>query len=1112
MTIEENILAILAQEAGLKGREIAQRLGVENSAANAALFQLKTRRLAQQDAAYRWWLIQPGEAAPANQRATADTTLARLCRYYLHCLSLDDEAGVSVFARSQHAPDYVELPALPDFDPEQRAVSSHPGVSALFHRLRRGTSRQAPFLGYPVRLRFHRSARGWEGFFVEPLLLFEFADDGSHSESGPMLTGEMPTFNFRVVRVFAAGNDQHVMEEAAALAEELGLDGAELPELDELMTRFVEIRSGWDWKEAINPAELSGGTPLADINEAGIYNRAVVFGCERSPYTKGLEQELAKLQTFSEANYGPTALGAWLNRKVTSRRAASTSDAELLEPLPLNSEQREAVEKSLSQPLTVITGPPGTGKSQVVSSLLINAAKRGLRVLFASKNNKAVDVVESRVNALGPRPILLRLGRGLYQANLAQYLTNLLASRANEEDAHNHREAAADYSRLTEQIRATQQRASKVIELRNAVDAAERAVETLRTELGEDWFQHFRSLRADKLSASAANLRAAAELADRSRQPFLTKLLWFLHRKTRIQSLRAAALNSLPVMRNAALETPALPQSDADVSHWLDAARHLGTRAEQARAIAHYSALLAALSAGDRIEELSRLLARLSHECAEKSLGVWESWLRLAPTRLTPEDRHTLGEFSATLRLIAQADEGGAAIGREVFARYYRLFPKLGNQLPCWAVTSLSARGRVPLEPGFFDLLIVDEASQCDIASILPLLYRAKAAVVIGDPMQLKHISAISPRRDRQLLEQHGLTDTHMSWAFSENSVFDLASPLAASEDIVMLRDHHRSHADVIGFSNEHFYEGRLRVATNYDRLESPSRGEPAVRWIHVQGNVVRRGSGAMNEAEAHAVIRELERMVIRQGYRGSIGVVTPFRAQANRIRDLIHAHPQANGLLSQGELLVDTVHRFQGDERDVMIFSPVVSTGMPDGATSFLRKTGNLFNVAITRARASLVVVGDRGAAKASGIEHLSAFAEYVAARANTKEADADSHSPDYDAGPVYPTAARPDLVSDWERTFYGHLYAAGLRPIPQFDVEKYTLDFALLSGSRRLDIEVDGERYHRDWNGELLRRDQLRNMRLIELGWDVMRFWVYELRDNMAACVERVRLWAKS
>ncbi|MEN9763143.1 MAG: hypothetical protein RI906_2969, partial [Pseudomonadota bacterium] len=80
-----------------------------------------------------------------------------------------------------------------------------------------------------------------------------------------------------------------------------------------------------------------------------------------------------------------------------------------------------------------------------------------------------------------------------------------------------------------------------------------------------------------------------------------------------------------------------------------------------------------------------------------------------------------------------------------------------------------------------------------------------------------------------------------------------------------------------------------------------------------------------------------------------------------------------------KAELLVDTVHRFQGDERDVMIFSPVVSHGITPGALGFLRSNGNLFNVAITRARGLLHVVGDRNAASACGVDYLEKFASYV-------------------------------------------------------------------------------------------------------------------------------------
>jgi len=703
---------------------------------------------------------------------------------------------------------------------------------------------------------------------------------------------------------------------------------------------------------------------------------------------------------------------------------------------------------------------------------------------------------------------LLRLGRGQYQTNLSQYLTTLLASRATPEDDENFREAQREYSLLTAKIRELQNKAQKIVELRNSVDAAEQKAEAVRREIGEERFGQFCSLDPNTLQQEAEHLLAAAGRASRERQPMLVRLFWLAIRDSRLTALCRVSENVRKSLESVGIRVPTNPITDAQVAAWISASTELHRCSEQVRLVSVYSKQLNLLSAGKRLEDLTPELARLKSDGATKSMRVWEAWLRLAPTRLNQQERQALGDFNAVLRLLAQSDQQNQFAGREVFARYFKLFPKLVSQLPCWAITSLIAR-RIPFEPGFFDLLVVDEASQCDIASLLPLLFRAKAAVIIGDPMQLRHISGISPRRDRDLLQQHGLAETHINWAFSENSVFDLASPLASADDIIMLRDHHRSHADIIEFSNQHFYEGRLRVATNYDRLRRPSLDAPAVRWIQVEGAATRPGSGALNDAEARAVVQELERIVLQQGYRGSVGVVTPFRAQANRISDLLHAHPNANLLLRNGELLVDTVHRFQGDERDMMIFSPVVSRGISDGAVGFLRKTGNLFNVAITRARAVLVVVGDMGAAKNADIKHLSAFVRYFERMSTNAHRTGELNAEDYDGGPLYPTVARPESVSDWERLFYAKLYRAGLRPIPQYDVEKFTLDFALIADRRRLNIEVDGERYHRDWTGELLHRDQLRNMRLIELGWDVMRFWVYELRDYMPKCVERVNRW---
>jgi very-short-patch-repair endonuclease len=747
----------------------------------------------------------------------------------------------------------------------------------------------------------------------------------------------------------------------------------------------------------------------------------------------------------------------------------------------------------------------------VVTSILVNAAWQGKTVLFASKNNKAVDVVETRVNALGPRPVLLRLGaKHDYQARLASYLVSLLAATATADDQAAYEECMAIHTRLQQRSDALDTEFQAIVQLRNEVDALEQHVEGPRQDVGEEIFRRMRSIDRDEFLHAAASVQTAINRADGDKQPFLRKLVWPLVRNGRFEQLSVAISPIREVSQHLGLVTPDGAIDTSTVNEWIRYGHRLYERAAQVAEAQSYFARLVSLTQAHSIEELSRLRRSLVSDLAANSGSLWQAWLRLQPARMSREQRQLLGDYSALLQMIVAANNENRPFGRDVSRRYHQLFPKVTSILPCWAVTSLSARGRIPFEPEFFDLLVVDEASQCDIASALPLLFRAHRAVVIGDPMQLRHISTLSKQQDQQLLSKHGLVDDYPGWAYSPRSLFDLASSLCRSEDIVALRDHHRSHADIIEFSNEMFYEGRLRVATNYDYLRRPRQDEPAVRWIHVQGRTVRPGTGgAVNEEEAHKVVAEIERL-LGQGYRGSVGVVSPFRAQAIRIRDLVYQRDDLSSRLNQMDFLSETVHKFQGDERDVMIFSPVISVGVPDTALGFLRSNPNLFNVAITRARAALVVVGDRSAALNCGVDYLSKFASYIGHIGDARQTS--EHNVNRAYGPDYPPVAQPEHVSDWERLFYRAAYAKGLRPIPQYQVEKYVLDFALMADDRRLNIEIDGERYHRNWDGELCRRDQIRNQRLFELGWDVIRFWVYQVRDDLPHCLARVQAWTEN
>ena len=1101
-TLAERILAELRSAPGQKADELAEALGVERREVNRCLSRELAGRV-QQSPDYRWRLLDSTQAPPATPPVAPSTEIARLCRYYLECIGEDMDQGVSTFAENRDGkPDYAELSGHPTVT--RRADWFHePGVDRVLGRVRQERAKLVAWLGYPVRLRRHRSPK-WEGFFVEPVLLWRI-ELGEKSGEPPRIDEEAPLPNAKFMSAVAMGDGTQLAEETARLIEELGLNvaQADLPEVADLIERLVRIRPDWDWQESLDPANCCREVPLAELTKAGIYNRAVVVPGERSPYTQGLETELKALGNVSQKQLDATALGRWLAGSIAAG-AVAADEKPLIEVLPMNTEQRAAVRAALSAPHTVVTGPPGTGKSQVVTNLLVNAAWRGMRVLFASKNNKAVDVVEARVNGLGNRPVLLRLGSREHQTRLASYLTQLLAGNPGADDQTNYEEGLRRHQSLVARFAELDRLQQQTLDARNTVDRLDAEADDAR-ELFGPLLKGIDERVVRDGETDLTTLERAIDAADRSRQGLMTRLLWIWHAPRRLRELErveaqvAKSAAALGVTLRGAASEPRLPAYRTAVEQWR-------SRLTAAAKVLRYKQALQVLERSPAFEDIARQRTALAEQLAKNSQRLWRDWVHLALTRLTPAQRKDAADHAAVLQLITAA--AGERVNAQVLARAKALQAKVTELFACWAVTSLSARGRVPFDPGYFDLVVIDEASQCDIASALPLLYRAKRSVIIGDPQQLRHISALSRSRDSELLHKHGLVESRLGWMYSVSSIFDVASSIAPAQSIVNLRDHHRSHADIIEFSNSAFYEGRLRVATRHHHLKRPRKEEPGIIWQDVRGTVSRPASGsACNKPEAIAVLGALEDLLLKRGYKGTVGVVTPFRAQAQLLQQLVADNRAFDTVRNRAELLVDTVHRFQGDERDVIFFSPVVSGNTPAGILCFLRSNGNLFNVAITRARGLLHVVGDLAAAASSDVDYLASFAAYVKGLSKP-----DRYAPDpatVRLGPEYPPVARPEQVSEWERVLYRALYEAGIRAIPQYSVEQYDLDFAIIVGDRRLNVEVDGERYHSSWTGELCMRDQLRNQRLIELGWEVKRFWVYQVRDDLEGCVMKVGQW---
>ncbi len=1088
MTVtEKEILNLISAANGIKASDIAVALNMDYNAVKSILYSSESLKpfISINPQNYKWYAVQ--EKAVENFVPT-DTYLSRICNYYLNCLSLESGNSVSQMLRGEKEPKYVPLNSF------SVSTDDNPGAAVLLKRTHENRDLRA-YLGYPVRIYTAVDKNGSRYKRIAPVFLFPVEYSG-----GVVSTSRIPSINMEVLKCFCDNNKDALVIELIRLENELGLNSPDFDaEIDELVLRLKQVRQ-WDWAEPIDPYAVPESTDFSELGE-GIYNRPVLIETEKERYTHGLESELVALSNMPEESYEDTALYSWIKGQKSDRDSAKIKP--VLEVLPLNLEQATAVETALTSDLTIVTGPPGTGKSQVVTDLLVNIAWNGKNALFSSKNNKAVDVVDLRVNGLSKRPVLLRIGSNQCASRLAEIIEGLLSVHPDDTDKELVKVYLSEYERINSEIASIKNEKEVYIQNRNRLDEAEQKYCPYRDVIGNR-FSNADESDVGKITPSAESLRRALFLSVKKNNGFFSRLFWSGTKKKRIAALTQCVENYNVYASKYNLKRASVEMTSDEAEVICKGALPFDAALS---AYFEYKKALSVIDGSVSLENLDKKLTDWKKKSAHIASVLWDKWLTSKSVSFTGPQRLEMTDYVSSIKLAEDAD---LSYGSELSRKFAKVSKKMTEYLQCWAVTSLSVKGRVPFKPGYFDYVIIDEASQCDIASIIPLLFRAKRAVIIGDPKQLSHIAQIPKKQDISLLKRY---DLPQRWSYSSNSLYDLAVGLVNEDSIVSLRDHFRSCSEIIDFSNNTFYGGSLRTATDYSKLTVPNGEKPGVRWVDVHGRTVRPNTGgAYNLEEARRVVSELKRL-IESGYSGTVGVTTPFRLQAEKIRTILEKQePGLYRVLSlEHEFIADTVHKFQGDERDIMFFSPVVTDSAPQTTLGFLNVTGNLFNVAVTRARAVLTVVGDLNYCFNCPVSYLKQFAKYCDTLSGNRPESPQTYSAADERN--YPWVDNPEQVSDWERMFYGALFDAGIKVIPQYHADRYRLDFALiLADGRKLDIEIDGEMYHRNWDGELLYRDQIRNQRLFELGWDVKRFWVYQIRDETSICIAQINNWIQN
>lgn len=246
-------------------------------------------------------------------------------------------------------------------------------------------------------------------------------------------------------------------------------------------------------------------------------------------------------------------------------------------------------------------------------------------------------------------------------------------------------------------------------------------------------------------------------------------------------------------------------------------------------------------------------------------------------------------------------------------------------------------------QAALFDYLIVDEASQVNLLTGFLTMACTKNIIVVGDLQQIPHIpdSAIDSSIDDRLSIPGG-------YSYFQESLLSSLVHLFPNAPSTLLKEHYRCHPRIIDFCNQKYYNGQLIVMTI--GKEDPFKVAKTVKGNHARKPST--GSGFINVRELDVINSEIldEELILTAA--DNIGIISPYRAQADEaVKRIINAG-----------LIADTVHKFQGREKECIIFSTAANT-----LTDYMDKP-NLLNVAVSRAKNRFVMVTSQNVLKKQG------------------------------------------------------------------------------------------------------------------------------------------------
>lgn len=237
-----------------------------------------------------------------------------------------------------------------------------------------------------------------------------------------------------------------------------------------------------------------------------------------------------------------------------------------------------------------------------------------------------------------------------------------------------------------------------------------------------------------------------------------------------------------------------------------------------------------------------------------------------------------------------------------------------------------------------FDLVIMDESGQCNIATSLIPIVRGNNLLLVGDTNQLQPVTVIEEDLNEDLMRKYNISE---EYNYVHNSILSTMLRKDNNSKNILLRYHYRCGNKIVGFVNQRFYGDQLK-------LLNKNSGDLVYYDVKNTNN-----PNARNSYKEEAL--EIAKIIKDNGYK-DVGIITPFINQAA----LINEYLMKTGIY---DVKAGTIHTLQGSEKSVIIMSAALSIKTGKKTMEWIKNNHELINVGVTRAKDKFIFVGDKEA-----------------------------------------------------------------------------------------------------------------------------------------------------